>query len=137
MEKSLCCLIARHEAIEKVDPCEDYSSVIRVGFLGRLEPQKNLPHLLQFSRFMRNEVRLEIFGDGTERPRLLERLADDCPHLVQFHGAIDRELILSVIDSCDIFVVPSVSEGQCLAALEIIARGKRLIAAPVGALPEN
>ncbi len=121
--------------IDKIDPCEDYSSVIRVGFLGRLEPQKNLPYLLQFSRLMRNEVRLEIFGDGTERPRL-ERLADDCPHLVQFHGAIDRKLIPSVIDSCDVFVVPSVSEGQCLAALEIIARGKPLIATPVGALPE-
>jgi glycosyltransferase involved in cell wall biosynthesis len=28
------------------------------------------------------------------------------------------------------------SEGQCLAALDVLARGKPLIATPVGALPE-
>jgi len=123
------------QAVENIDPSADYSSIVRVGFLGRLEPQKNLPYLLQFSRLMRNEVRLEIFGDGTERPTL-ERLAKDCPHSVQFHGAIARESVPVAIDNCDIFVVPSVSEGQCLAALEIIARGKPLIATPVGVLPE-
>jgi glycosyltransferase involved in cell wall biosynthesis len=121
--------------IDNVDQSEVRSEIIRVGFLGRLEPQKNLPYLLQIRRLMRNEVRLEIFGDGTERPRL-ERLANDCPHLVQFHGAIARESVQSAIDNCDMFVVPSVSEGQCLAALEIIARGKPLVATPVGVLPE-
>ena len=37
---------------------------------------------------------------------------------------------------CDLFVIPSLSEGQCLAALEIISRGKPLVATAVGALPD-
>jgi glycosyltransferase involved in cell wall biosynthesis len=121
--------------VDSVGRSEVRSGIIRIGFLGRLEPQKNLPYLLQIIRLMSNEVGLEIFGDGTERPRL-ERLANDCPHLVQFHGAIARESVQFAIDSCDMFVVPSVSEGQCLAAMEIIARGKPLVATPVGVLPE-
>jgi glycosyltransferase involved in cell wall biosynthesis len=84
---------------------------------------------------MRNKVRLEVFGDGSERPRL-EELASACRHRVIFHGAIPREQVPTAVDSCDIFVIPSISEGQCLAALEIIARGKPLIATPVGALPD-
>jgi glycosyltransferase involved in cell wall biosynthesis len=84
---------------------------------------------------MRNKVRLEVFGDGSERPRL-EKLASACSHRVTFHGAIPRDCVPAAIDSCDLFVIPSISEGQCLAALEIIARGKPLVATPVGALPD-
>jgi glycosyltransferase involved in cell wall biosynthesis len=121
--------------IGRTDPQEDYSSVVRIGFLGRLEPQKNLPYLFQVIRLMRNEIRLEVFGDGSERLRL-ERLASACSHRVTFHGTISRDDVAAAIDSCDMFVIPSTSEGQCLAALEIIARGKPLIATPVGALPD-
>jgi len=34
------------------------------------------------------------------------------------------------------FVFPSVSEGQPVAALEILARGRPLVTTPVGAFPE-
>jgi glycosyltransferase involved in cell wall biosynthesis len=34
------------------------------------------------------------------------------------------------------FAFTSISEGQCLAALEILARGRPVVATPVGAFPE-
>jgi glycosyltransferase involved in cell wall biosynthesis len=115
---------------------------LRIGFLGRLEPQKNLSYLLQVfgvvTELAAGEFTLELhlFGDGTEKDKLInfsrELFLKDC----HFHGTIPRERINEVIDSCDLFLNTSLTEGQCVAALEILGRGRPLVATPVGSLPE-
>lgn len=117
---------------------------LRLGFLGRLVPQKNLHYLLQvFSRLGTDPCsdprpwELHLFGDGSERAEL-ERLADELGlrDRTFFHGGIPREAVPSAIDRCHLFAFSSVSEGQCLAALEILSRGRPVVATPVGAFPE-
>ena len=116
---------------------------IRVGFLGRLVPQKNVAHLLKAFSLIGTEQpadrswELHIFGDGVERARL----QDMAGHLgiaqrVCFHGMVRGGQVAEAIDQCHLFAFPSVSEGQCLAALEILARGRPIVATPVGAFPE-
>jgi glycosyltransferase involved in cell wall biosynthesis len=113
---------------------------LQVGFLGRLVPQKNLKYLIHsFShlRKMGSEAKLHLFGDGPERDRL-QSLTDQmglAGH-IRFHGNLDRSRIAAAIDSCHIFAFSSRTEGQCLAALEILARGRPVLGTPVGAFPE-
>ncbi len=117
------------------------TSVLQVGFLGRLVPDKNVSYLIRAVSSLRasgTEARLHIYGDGPERNELQQltkqlRLADR----VQFHGSKHRTAIVTAIDCCHMFAFTSTTEGQCLAALEIAARGRPVVATPVGVFPET
>lgn len=123
-------------------PFPDTGTRLRLGFLGRLVPQKDVSALLQvFAHLCHTPTggnwELHLFGDGPDRARL-EALAHELAigESVTFHGSIERDLVPSAIDSCHMFAFTSRSEGQCLAALEILARGRPVIATPVGAFPD-
>ena len=123
-------------------PCTRDGSLIRLGFLGRLVAQKNLGYLLEiYQRLVEisgDEFRFELhlFGDGAERAQLEAVTAKRALSGVIFHGDVPREKTPAAIDTCDLFLNTSRTEGQCLAALEILGRGRPLVATPVGALPE-
>jgi len=115
-------------------------SRLQVGFLGRLVPDKNLKYLIvSFSRLraMGIDAELQVYGDGPEREaiQLLSNEIGLAP-FVHFHGNQDRSAISASIDSCHVFAFSSRTEGQCLSALEILARGRRVVGTPVGAFPE-
>jgi len=123
-------------------PSASGEGVIRLGFLGRIVPQKNLPYLLEIYRLLTQNphpparFELHLFGDGPQRNELQQKCADlQLPH-VTFHGEIPRAGVPRAIDSCDLFLNTSLTEGQCLVALEVLSRGRPVIATPVGALPE-
>jgi glycosyltransferase involved in cell wall biosynthesis len=113
---------------------------LQIGFLGRLVPDKNLEYLIcSISQLceMGVKTQLHLFGDGSERGALMS-LADRLglsDHII-FHGELDRDRIPEAIDACHLFAFSSITEGQCLAALEILARGRPVLATPVGAFPE-
>lgn len=113
---------------------------LRIGFLGRFVPDKNLDYLFQSFRILRESgvaAELHLFGDGPERERLVRFAADlQVAEYVVFHGVQSRARIQAAIDTCHIFAFSSRTEGQCLAALEILARGRPIVATPVGAFPE-
>lgn len=121
-------------AVAASDPPAD--RVCRLGFLGRFVPQKNLFYLLDILAALHGEpVELHLFGEGDHGARLrAEVSARGLP--VQFHGAVARSDVPAAIDSCDIFLNPSVSEGQCLVALEVLSRGRPFLASAVGAIPQ-
>ena len=112
---------------------------LKIGFLGRLVDQKNLPYLFEVFRSVLSSraATLDIFGDGPLRDRLAElaRSLGIAP-LVRFRGFVPRARIAAAVDSCHLFAFASVTEGQCLAALEILARGRPIAATPVGALSD-
>ncbi len=54
-----------------------------------------------------------------------------------YHGEVkDSEKLKSIIDSCDVLVVPSHSEGMPNVILEAMSRGLAVIATGVGAIPK-
>lgn len=115
-------------------------SVLQVGFLGRLVPDKNLEYLIRsFShlREMSIEAQLHIFGDGPDRSAL-EALTNrmGMAGSVFFHGSVDRSGIAGAIDSCHLFAFSSKTEGQPLASLESLSRGRPVLGTPVGSFPE-
>ena len=111
----------------------------RLGFLGRLEAQKNLCYLLEAFALIRRRlpVELHLFGDGSEESSLRNMAATiGVAEHVYLHGRVSREGVAKAVDECHLFVFSSFSEGQCLAALEILARGRTIVATPVGVFPE-
>lgn len=108
----------------------------RFGFLGRFVAQKNLFYLLDIVEALVGEqIELHMFGEGELDERLrADVVARGLP--VIFHGAVPRDKVPASIDSCDIFLNPSVSEGQCLVALEVLSRGRPFLASGVGAIPQ-
>ena len=124
------------------------TQTIKIGFLGRLVPDKNISlllhafHALIHSKQFINEhpnslAELHIYGDGHLRSEL-QNIADglEISSQVIFHGKVSHEKVRAAIHNCHFFAFTSHVEGQCLAALEILSCGRPIIATPAGALPE-
>jgi glycosyltransferase involved in cell wall biosynthesis len=82
-------------------------------------------------------VRLRIVGGGTLLPEF-QRQALDLNVLadVEFLGQLDRAGVRKALDSADLFVHPSLTEGLPRALLEAMARGLPAVASAVGGVPE-
>ncbi len=105
------------------------------GNVGRLHEQKGHKFLLQAIAKMTNRARLVIIGDGRLRNELVtltDRL--EISDRVSFLGA--RADICEFLSAIDVFIMPSLWEGQPIALLEALAIGKPCIASAVDGIPE-
>ncbi len=107
--------------------------------VGRLHPQKGLPHLLaafeQVVRDTEDEVHLLIVGEGPQRDVLLadieqRRLGD------RVHMAGWRPDIPSLLRAADLFVLSSLWEGMPNVLLEAMAAGLPCVATDVEGVAE-
>jgi glycosyltransferase involved in cell wall biosynthesis len=105
------------------------------GNVGRLHTQKGHEYLLRAFAKLNNCARLAIVGDGELRYELIG-LADELKidRRVMFLGA--RTDIYEFLSAIDMFVMPSLWEGQPIALLEALAIGKPCIASAVDGIPE-
>ena len=113
-----------------------HDGICRLGFLGRFAPQKNLFYLLDIVEQLQGDaVELHLFGEGEHEIALRAAAAERALPAI-FHGPVERAAVPAAIDSCDIFLNPSISEGQCLVALEVLSRGRPFLGSAVGAIPQ-
>jgi glycosyltransferase involved in cell wall biosynthesis len=111
---------------------------ILFGNVARLHQQKGHKILLQaFAKVAKsyNNTQLLIVGDGELKEELI-KLAQELgiKNNVEFLGA--RSDIYEFLSAIDIFVLPSLWEGQPIALLEALAMGKPCIASNVNGVPE-
>jgi glycosyltransferase involved in cell wall biosynthesis len=116
-----------------------------VLFVGNLEPRKQVDVLLRamacLPSVLANQTWLTIVGSGEsagvldQTPHLV-RLADELElkDRVRFTGRVDDQQLLAYYSAADVFVLPSSSEAQGIAALEAMAAGLPVVAAGVGGL---
>lgn len=108
------------------------------GNVARLHQQKGHQILLQaFAKIVKynNNAHLLIIGDGElkdELTSLTENLG--ISHKVNFMGK--RSDICEFLAAIDVFVLPSLWEGQPIALLEALAMGKPSITTAVNGIPE-
>jgi glycosyltransferase involved in cell wall biosynthesis len=110
---------------------------ISLGYVGRLDKWKNVSTLIQAiyeaSKYLSKPLNLIIAGDGPERTHL-ESIADQLKVKTTFLGFVND--IPKVLQSIDIFVLPSLSEGSPLSLIEAMAAGKPIITSKIPAIQE-
>ena len=111
---------------------------LKIGVIGRLEPQKGHRYFLEAVRLMRDKAdkaEFLIAGEGRLRSALENLcLSYGISHRVKFLGF--RPDIKDVMAALDILVLPSLFEGLPLVALEASAMGKAVIVTDVDGSPE-
>ena len=107
-------------------------------FVGRVDGEKKLDVLLRaMSHIKSTDVQLAIAGRGAALNALLA-LADELQlgERVRFTGFIPNEDLHVLLNSADVFVMPSEAELLSLATLEAMACGRPVLLANAVALPE-
>lgn len=99
--------------------------------VGRLHKQKNYPYLLSVLQGV-DDVMLVIAGDGDLRPQL-EAMVDDhgLTHRVRFLGNVARNDIPDLLRAADVFVQPSLFEGQSNSLIEALHEGLPVLASDI------
>jgi len=120
--------------VDEVPPLSSFSDRITVASVGRLDAMKGHDVLIRAIAQIEN-VSAFILGDGELRQSLTE--------LTQRLGVSDRVQFLGWVDNprdylakCDVFAMPSRSEGFPLAMVEAMLAARPVIATRVGSMPE-
>ncbi len=105
-------------------------------YVGRYDKVKNIPMLLEALTEVirkRGNCHLVMVGGGREE-KLFRNLTDqlDISEHVSFLGLIEHDRIPTIMNICDIFVLPSLSEGSPHATKEAIACGLPVVSTNVG-----
>lgn len=103
--------------------------------VGRLEPEKGHKILIEaFLRLKLTDTQLHIVGDGRQAKKLKQKYVSES---IIFHGPVtERQSLVNLLCSADLFVLPSLTEGMPRALLEAMACGLPCIGSEVGGVPE-
>lgn len=105
-----------------------------VGYIGAFRTRKNVSFAINaFNRIDDNRVRFDMWGKRAYEYDMLRQAATN-PN-IKFKGFAPEERLVSVYDSFDAFVFPSLYEGLCLPILEAQARGLPVIICSAGRIP--
>jgi glycosyltransferase involved in cell wall biosynthesis len=107
-------------------------------FVGVLELYKNVDGLAEAWRLAARRVpraQLRIVGKGP-RQDIVEELVADLPEQTSWVEELDSEGIAAALDRSTALVLPSRSEGLPRIAVEALCRGRPVIGARVGGIPD-
>lgn len=100
------------------------------GAIGVFKPVKAIEGFLRVVEELGMESRALIVGD-------FAKSTSERRHFrTRFTGVVPREISLDLLDSLDVFVAPSLSEGCPNAVLEAMAAGKAILCSRVGAMAD-
>ncbi|MGY1731016.1 glycosyltransferase [Geodermatophilus sp. SYSU D01045] len=109
----------------------------RIGYVGRLAPQKDPATLVRAFGRMREQASLVVVGDGPDRA-LVHRLAAESPAAdrITLAGFVEHARVPGVLASLDALVLPSAYEEMGSVLTEAMAAGLPVVASDVGGIPE-
>lgn len=85
----------------------------------------------------KERVILNIVGDGIFKYELIElAAAEGLSENIIFHGKLSRHQVFDIMKRCDLFIMPSRTEGLPRALIEAMATGLPAIGSNVGGIPE-
>lgn len=116
-------------------PKQNIQKEIDVLYIGRLSIEKGVEVLIKATRFISENRKILIIGDGPLRNKL-EILARNTSKNIQFLGWVDTEELIKFIIKSKILVVPSLSEPQGIVVIEAMACGIPVIGSNTGGIPD-
>jgi len=117
-------------------PFEERENV--VGFLGRLDEEKNVQMLADVARKLPKDMTFRFIGDGELREELERELAEErATGQVEFTGWVDHDNVPEELSKLRLLVLPSEpTEGLPTVILESMACGTPVLATPVSGVPD-
>jgi glycosyltransferase involved in cell wall biosynthesis len=114
---------------------------ITFGFAARMEELKGPMVLMEAFAVAHRQcenICLNIAGDGSQRQKIAARAkALDVASRYRYHGVYTHpEECRAFMESLDVFVMPSFTEGTPNSVVEAMACGKPIIASDVGGIPD-
>jgi glycosyltransferase involved in cell wall biosynthesis len=97
-----------------------------VGFIGRLDPIKRVPDLVNAAGALGKRVALHVYGEGPDRRRIERWVEAASGTSITLHGATGRPQ--DVLATLGVLVLPSEAEGFGLVLIEAMAAGVPVVA---------
>lgn len=121
--------IVKHSVFDK--------SAIKIITTSRLVEKNGVGDIIEALGFLPENVHLKVIGSGSLE-EVLKLKADrlQVGHRVEFLGEIQNSDISKYLSEADVFVRPSLSEGQGISFIEAMASGLPVVATPVGGIPD-
>lgn len=108
----------------------------RVGFSGRYcDPRKNIDLLLDATKLLTDQgIHLELFLVGDKDANLISKKIRNLnlEKIVTCLGHFESRDLSNILQTLDVFVIPSYQEGLCISALEAMACGVPVISTRCG-----
>jgi len=108
---------------------------IKIGSIGTLNKLKGFEYLISAMKFIKNDIKLEIVGDGPEKNDLIN-LTKKLNLFKRISFIYKTENINKLLSSWQIYCQPSLSETFGLALTEAMANRLAVVASDVGGIPE-
>lgn len=127
-------IIPNYVDVDRFRPRERQTNKrFRIVFVGRLDHQKNLLNLIDAVAPL--DVELFLVGGGHQISLLAQRTEDAFADVV-FKGVRPHEDLPSLLNRCDLFILPSLYEGHPKALIEAMACGLPVIGTKVRGIKE-
>ena len=102
-------------------------------------PYKGQEYVIRAVKLLREiglDVEYRLGGNGS--PDRLKRIAAECgvSDKITFLGGLPRSGVMSELDSCDIYIQPSLQEGLPRSVIEAMSRGCPALGAHTAGIPE-
>lgn len=134
-----CVDLSDAAAFEKEQVLHDESKPLRIGYLGRIEPNKGMTELLVACQKLKKErypFKLVIAGkeqtEGEYLPQFDQWLEDS----FEYAGLVSGKSKCDFLRSLDAFVLSTYFEGLPMSLLETMSYGVTPVVTPVGSIPQ-
>jgi glycosyltransferase involved in cell wall biosynthesis len=110
----------------------------RVGFLGRLDEEKNVRELARVAKNLPESITFSFIGDGDLGEWLAEEVETEArAGTVELRGWVDHDEVPAELNRLRLLVLPSEpTEGLPTVVLEALACGTPVYATPVSGVPD-
>jgi glycosyltransferase involved in cell wall biosynthesis len=108
-------------------------------FVGRLVEKKGTEYLIKAMEGL--DAKLVIVGSGPEGEKL-RKLRETVDADIEFAGAKDKNALIEIFASCDVFCLPSVlasdgdKDGTPVVLIEAMASGAPVVGTKIGGIPD-
>jgi glycosyltransferase involved in cell wall biosynthesis len=102
-------------------------------FIGVLEPYKNIDGLAEAWRLARPTAELRIVGKGTRTDVVAALVSEG---LATWQPELSTAEVVAALDAASVLILPSRSEGMGRVVIEAHLRGRPVLGANVGGIPD-
>lgn len=138
LRKEMVPVIYNGVPLNKCIKKESYNLAKKVIHIGRFAPAKNQKMIIEAIYNIRQHftnVELYLYGEGSQYEEAYQLASQlDCLEYIHFCGIVEESY--QVLNSADIFVLPSLWEGMPMTIIEAMGTGLPIIASKVGGIPD-